>query len=265
MIISHEHRFIFVRPRKVAGTSVQLSLARSCGKDDLIVGSDVFQPHVDTDYFNTLPVRNADMLEGDGGGDGRLMHFLPGRIHEVFGARVWEEYFKCTILRNPFDLVVSYICYKFGGDWAGALGENRLRLFDPRHALRRLEVCRTRHVFKRGRRREAVERILKKGMFPYIREIPEFYFLDGQEYADCYIRDEVCRRLRIPLQKLPRTKDKLREKGDDYRDYYTDRSWERVAELCREMIANWYPGFPPQTPFSTPPPPSCDRVKGELR
>lgn len=255
MIVSHKHKFIFVRPRKVAGTSIHISLNRLCGEDDVIIGNDVFQSYMDTDYFDAMPRRNADVFAdaaGVGMGKDRLTgHFLPGAIRETVGDKVWDDYYKFTILRNPFDLVVSYIHYKFGGDWAGALGQNRLRLFDPRYALRRLEICRARRVFMRGRYKEAVEWILKNGMFPYIREIPAFYFLDGQEYADCYIRyenlqndyDEVCRRLQIPSQKLPRTKDKLREKDDDYGNYYTDWSWEFVAELCREMIINWYAGF----------------------
>lgn len=36
MIISHKHRFIFIKTRKTAGTSIEISLARYCGPDDII-------------------------------------------------------------------------------------------------------------------------------------------------------------------------------------------------------------------------------------
>lgn len=36
MIISHKHRFIFIKTRKTAGTSIEISLSRYCGKDDVI-------------------------------------------------------------------------------------------------------------------------------------------------------------------------------------------------------------------------------------
>ena len=36
MIVSHEHKFIFVKTRKTAGTSIEISLSRYCGKNDII-------------------------------------------------------------------------------------------------------------------------------------------------------------------------------------------------------------------------------------
>ncbi len=36
MIISHKHRFIFIKTRKTAGTSVEISLSRYCGSEDII-------------------------------------------------------------------------------------------------------------------------------------------------------------------------------------------------------------------------------------
>lgn len=34
--ISHEHRFMLIKTRKTAGTSVEIALSRSCGPDDII-------------------------------------------------------------------------------------------------------------------------------------------------------------------------------------------------------------------------------------
>ena len=36
MIISHRHRFIFIKPKKVAGTSIEISLSRICGPEDVL-------------------------------------------------------------------------------------------------------------------------------------------------------------------------------------------------------------------------------------
>ena len=36
MIVSHRHRYIFVRTRKTAGTSVEIALSKFCGPDDVI-------------------------------------------------------------------------------------------------------------------------------------------------------------------------------------------------------------------------------------
>ncbi|HEX5931925.1 MAG TPA: hypothetical protein VFY74_09285, partial [Methyloceanibacter sp.] len=36
MIISHEHKFIFLKTKKTAGTSIELALSELCGPDDII-------------------------------------------------------------------------------------------------------------------------------------------------------------------------------------------------------------------------------------
>ena len=42
MIISHKHKFIFLKTRKTAGTSVQIALSGICDQDlDIITGSNI--------------------------------------------------------------------------------------------------------------------------------------------------------------------------------------------------------------------------------
>ena len=36
MIISHKHKFIFIKCRKTAGSSVEISLSQLCGPEDII-------------------------------------------------------------------------------------------------------------------------------------------------------------------------------------------------------------------------------------
>ena len=37
MIISHKYKFIFLKTKKTAGTSIEISLSRFCGDDDIII------------------------------------------------------------------------------------------------------------------------------------------------------------------------------------------------------------------------------------
>ena len=36
MIVSHQHRFIFIKTKKTGSTSVEIALSRHCGEDDII-------------------------------------------------------------------------------------------------------------------------------------------------------------------------------------------------------------------------------------
>ena len=36
MIVSHRHRFIFIKTRKTAGTSIEIALSAHCGPDDIM-------------------------------------------------------------------------------------------------------------------------------------------------------------------------------------------------------------------------------------
>lgn len=249
MIISHKHKFIFICPRKVASTSVRITLSHSCGDDDVIIAPDTFRPGLDTDAYDVMPTKNEGDFRNAAAATwskGRLSpHFLPDTVREIVGAKIWDEYFKFTIIRNPWDLVVSYIHFRFGPEWPNRPGWNLLRRRGLSNARRRFRQGRAQRDFQRGHRSKNVERILKQNLLPYIGQIPTFYFLGGQAYADYYIRfenvqhdyNEICRLLKIPPRALPRTKSELRRKDDDYRDYYTDWSMEYVAELSREMIS----------------------------
>ena len=63
MIISPCHKFIFLKPRMVAGTSVEVTLAQHCGEDDIVtpIGAFYFDRSgpVGLDFL----IRNEDLQE----------------------------------------------------------------------------------------------------------------------------------------------------------------------------------------------------------
>lgn len=90
MIVSHAHRFIFIKTKKVAGTSVEVFLSPLCGEDDTLTP-------IDPQEAGHRP-RNHE---------GFRNHMPAVEVRERVGPRVWDRYFKFCIERNPWDKVVS--------------------------------------------------------------------------------------------------------------------------------------------------------------
>jgi hypothetical protein len=106
MIVSHKHRFVFLKTRKTAGTSLEIALSRQCGPDDIIT-----------------PISDEDeVLRRELGGKGpQNWESMPGRravnhmpasgARRLVGPEVWDEYFKFAVERNPWDQVASSYRY----------------------------------------------------------------------------------------------------------------------------------------------------------
>lgn len=104
MIASHRHRFVFLKTRKTAGTSIEIALSRHCGPDDVIT-----------------PISPADeRLRRELGGRGPQNHLTEPRAYNHMRARraitllgrpTWEAYFTFAVERNPWDLVASSYRY----------------------------------------------------------------------------------------------------------------------------------------------------------
>lgn len=118
MILSHKHRFIFVKSKKTAGTSLEIALSRLCGPDDIITPSDSEDEALQeqwggrgaqnhrkpilkfqwADWHSLLTERCWPQYQS---------HMTPCEIRRAFGETVWREYRTLCFERNPWDRAVS--------------------------------------------------------------------------------------------------------------------------------------------------------------
>ena len=239
-VISHAHKFLFVCPRKIAGTSIQLALAQCAGADDIVR----FNGSVKA-YDRRLDHDNFGVVRSETNGTAhRGQHDLPDAVRAEVGEEVWKDYFKFTVARNPWDLLVSYVYFKFGPlYWRDIWWTGRPPTDFLRNLPRAFRLHRLRAALRRGDGKKCVETILRANLFEAVDEIPRFYFSRGALYADRVLRfenlpqdyNDVCEQLGLPARPLPRTNTKPKPKSANYRDYYTDFSKEYVADLCRPM------------------------------
>ncbi|CAN5611258.1 sulfotransferase family 2 domain-containing protein [soil metagenome] len=207
MIISHQHRFVFMKSRKTAGTSVEIALSRVCGPEDVITA---------------LP-RADEAIRAAAGGRGRQHTTGPGlrrSVHEhspvavarqALGEATWAEYFTFVVERNPWDAVVSLYFWVNRHDGRLTFDE-----FVHRDEVVNLASQQFRSWHARGER--AVDRVLR-----YER-------LDDEV-------GEVWEHLGLPgAPELPRAKSGLRDQTG-YRQHYVPATRDLVGELFARQIA----------------------------
>jgi hypothetical protein len=93
MIISHKHKFIFLKTRKTAGSSIEKYLINYLGPNDICTGS----------AQDNTPRLNTKETNGHRGWKW-IAESYPNE---------WKSYYKFAVERNPWDKIVSaYFYYK---------------------------------------------------------------------------------------------------------------------------------------------------------
>jgi len=221
MIVSHEHKFIFLKTEKTAGTAIEAALSELCGPLDVITP---FRAESEEDRKGRGPqnYRIEHPLKPRRPLWRRLLrrperyyhpsvgfyeHMPTWRVRAYVGEEIWRSYFKFAFARNPWDRQISQYFYK------------------------------TKNI----RPRPSFEGFMARKKRAYVTSY-EIYTIKGTLVVDFLGRYEsleadmtaalhkigIGRRLEIP-----RTNVTVGRDGEvAYRPFYNER--------MRELVANWY-------------------------
>ena len=97
MIISHKYKFIFVKTRKTAGTSLEVTLSKYCGPEDVF--SVINPPEEGHEPRNYMIDQSAGL---------EYYNHMPAReMKAQIGEEIWNSYFKFCYERHPYLKAVS--------------------------------------------------------------------------------------------------------------------------------------------------------------
>lgn len=224
MIISHEHRFIFIKTRKTAGSSLEIALSRFCGPRDVITP---ISPEDDAaraqlgypgpqnfriPWYRYNSAELARWLTRQPFTRPEFhRHMSAGAVKLRVPNRVWNSYFKFAFERSPWDKAISLYYW-------------RTRNSSPRPSLL-----------------EYLSHVEAKSLSNF-----RLYAIDGEVAVDHVARyenlaeeiDHIARRLRLPADfAMPQAKGDTRKDKRGYAEVMGEQERAIVARICEREIA----------------------------
>ena len=221
MIVSHAHKFIFLKTKKTAGTAIEAALSALCGPEDVITP---YRAESEEDRQGLPPqnyriehplkpkrplwrrlLRRPERYYHQSVG---FYEHMPAHLVRAYvGEEVWRSYFKFAFDRNPWDRQISWYFYKTKSKAARPSFER----------------------FMASRRRAYVDNheiYMEDGILA-VDFLGRYESLDD-DLAKALKLAGVAKRLAVPEANV--TPDKGKRK--DYRSYYTPAT--------EALVADWY-------------------------
>lgn len=205
MIVSHEHRFIFLRTEKTGGTSLTDALTQLVAHEGGVATLE--RPA----WARWSPIHHGALKRTFPGMFGLHPHATARQARAVLGRKVFDGYFKFAVERNPWDRQVSLYFHR-----AWKRGDRKPD-FDRDMRLvwyRNTEYTRLRNwdIYAIGGK-VAVDRVLR------------------YEQLDAELA-ELATKLGLPPLALPHARSEYRSERPHYSTYYSDKT--------RALVARWY-------------------------
>ncbi len=111
VLVSHPAKFIYMKTRKTAGTTVEMYFERFCAPPDAWTGTEAVRETVSA--VGVIGSRRTGKRDGD-----VWYNHMPAReVKALVGDDVWHRYLKFAAVRNPYATVLSSFFWKNDRDY----------------------------------------------------------------------------------------------------------------------------------------------------
>lgn len=199
MPVNHKLKVIFIHIPKTAGTSVEYAFGMHGRLSNIGIERYLKQK------------KDYDYLFGDG-----LQHLSAKQVKRFLGGRIYSEYFKFSIVRNPYDRLVSFIGSR-NGMW------ERKEKLSKEHFINYLNQ--SQNIFSSG------TTPLPKLQINYIRirkKLAVDFILHYEKL------DEEFKSINSLLNTEIKLDHRMKSYHDDYKSYYDDHSMKLVKKIYKK-------------------------------
>lgn len=207
MLVSHRHKFIYLKTTNTGGTSVEMALQNLASPSNIEVKERLVEPIVSNDGI--IGARGAGANTKDW-----FNHMPASAVREKISDEIWTEYFKFCVLRNPWEKTFSW--FKLSQKPSKSLSIDQLKSEFRSRLLETRKIMRDFHI----------------------------YSIKGIPVMDGYIRHSrladdlsaVCDRLQVAIDDIPLLKKSEPLKIQDYHEFYDEETRAHVADIYAPEI-----------------------------
>jgi hypothetical protein len=206
MLVSHRYKFIYLKAKKVAGTSIESYLERYCiSMDEEAIYTTKHDADSKSDNHGIIGNRMSGKSDGIW-----YNHKTVPEIKKDLPTDVWGTYFKICNIRNPYDMMVSWYHSQTGNQ-----GVNKNKFVDfLKDDFNQKLILKNKDIWSEDGQYN----------FNYIR----FEYIEEDLF-------KIMNKLKLPKYDISIPKFKVSNRGE-WKDYYNDNTMEIVYNMFKEEI-----------------------------